>query len=101
MTATDILLSQCDAGTVACVQLRLTALRSALKKAAPMLRDLDILPRARAGRGLREGRPAPGSLAEGAINYSSAGVLVLASVLSSLGVTRQLWAFNCMPHAQA
>lgn len=56
------------------MQLRLTALRSALKKAAPLLRDLDILPRGRAGRGLREGRPAPGSLAEGAINYSSAGM---------------------------
>ena len=51
------------AGTVSAVQLRASALRSALRKAAPPPREIAEVPRGRLGRGLRERRPPPGAMA--------------------------------------
>ena len=61
------------AGTVACVQLRLSTLRSALRDPPPVLRELGAGSRGRAGRAMRERKLAPGALAEDHVRYSSAG----------------------------
>ena len=62
-----------SAGTVAAVQLRASALRSALRKAAPPPREAFEAPRGRLGRGLRDRRLAPGALAEAAVADASTG----------------------------
>ena len=55
------------------MQLRASALRSALRKAAPAPREAFEAPRGRLGRGLRDRRLAPGALAEAAVADASTG----------------------------